>query len=326
MADQFIGRRVNLGVGRETTRGIAVAPTFWIPRTSLTFNDKVNKHIEEESLGVIDDSDAAFVTERWGEGDIEAEIRDKSFGLFLYSMLGTVSSVVKETTAYNHTFTLSETNLHQSLTFSISDPIGNVRFPLVMLNSLTLTVEVGGVAKFSSSWLSRPSDTWAAVTETYSVENKFRATDLIFKLAPTRTDLAATSEIPIKSLSITFNKNLLRSMVLGTVEPDDIFNQQLGIEGTITLDYENRTYRDYMINGTYRALSIDLLNSGVTIGASSNPQLQIILPRVHFFDWESTTALNEISIQTVNFKALRDVANNEDCIYQAILTNEQVSY
>jgi len=332
MATQHIGRRITLGVAREVTRGLGRVPQYWVPRTSLTFDDKVNKHLEEESLGVIDDADASFVTERWGEGDVEAEIRDKSFGLFLYAMLGTCASAVAETTAYNHTFTLAQTNNHQSLSFLISDPIGSdagegdYLFPLVMLDSLTLNLEVGGLATFSATFMSRPGDKFTNQTESFTVENKFRATDLAFKLAAARADLAAATAIPIKSLSITFSKNLLRSMVLGTVEPDDLFNQQFGLEGVITLDSEDRTKRDYMINNTYRAMSIDLLNQSVTIGATSNPRLQFTMPRVYFFDWSRDTSLNDISTQTVSFKALRDVANSENIIYNAVLTNEATSY
>jgi hypothetical protein len=334
MATQFIGRRINLGIGREATRGTGVTPTFWVPRTTLNFDFKVNKHLEEESLGVIEDSDATFVTEKWGEGNVEGEVRDKSFGLMLYAMLGSVSSALVggEAAVYDHTFSLSQTNNHQSLTFTVNNPIsddaseGDYRFPLVMLDSLDLTLEVGGVATYTSTWMSRPGDKWTKATASYTVENKFRATDLIFKVAADRASLGAASATAIKSLTIKFTKNLLRSMVLGTVEPDDLFNQQFGLEGTITLDHTSNTWRDYMLNNTYRAMSIQLLNAGVTIGNTSNPTLTFVMPRVHFMDWESDKSLNDISKQTVNFKALRDVANSESSIYSVVLRNTTASY
>lgn len=334
MANQFIGRRVNLGMAREATRGTYVTPAFWVPRTTLSFDDKVNKHIEEESLGVIDDSDAAYNTEKWSEGDVEGEIRSESFGLFLYSALGAVSSALVggEAAVYDHTFTLSQTNNHQSLSFTVNDPIsadageGDRAFPLVMLDSLTITVEVGTVANYSSTWISRPSDTWTESAPLYAVENKFVANHLSFKLAQQRAALGGATAIPLKSISITFSKNLLRSMVLGSIEPDDIFNQQLGVEGTFTLDHEDRTYRNLMLDNTYQAMEIALINDGVTIGVSSNPQLTITMPRCHFFDWERDNTLNDISVQTVNFKALRDVSLGEDLVYNAVLRNVTASY
>lgn len=328
MADQWVGRRATIGLARETTRGTYRAPQHWLPRTSLTFDDKVNKHLEEESLGVIDDSDATFLTERWGEGDMEAEVRDDSFGLLLYAMLGSLSTagVGGDAAAYDHTFTLSQTNNHQSLSITLDDPIDTTTFPLVMLDSLTLNVEVGSVATFSATFMSRAGDLATDQTPSFNVENKFRATDLGFKLAAARADLGAASAIPIKSLSVTFSKNLLRSMVLGTVEPDDIFNQQFGLEGSITLDNEDRTYRNYMLNNTYRAMEIKLENQSVTVGNSSNPTLTFTMPRCHFYDWEADKSLNDISTQTISFKGLRDVANSEALIYSAVLRNDQANY
>lgn len=336
MANQFIGRRVNLGVSKETARGVVEAgnPDFWIPRTTLTFDDKAGRHIEEESLGVIDDADRAFVTERWGEGEVSGEIRHNSFGLFLYNLLGTNAAALVggEAAVYDNTFTISQTNNHQSLTFCINDPIssdageGDTRFPLVMIDSLTINIEVGKVVTYTANFMSRPGDKWARATATYTVEQKLRATDLTFKMASARTDLAAASAIPIKSLSFTINKNLLRSMVLGSIEPDDIFNQQIGAEGTIVLDYEDKAKRNIYLADTYQAMLIQLVNQGTTIGVASFPSLTITLPRTFITEWNTDRTLNDISTQTFSFKALRDVANAEALIYSIVLRNAQNSY
>ena len=326
MVDQFIGRRINLGIAKEGVRGAGAVPTYWLPRTNLTFDEKAEKVISEESLGVIDDSHEAFVVSRWGEGDVEGEIKDKSMGVFLYGLLGTCSSAVKETTAYNHIFTEAQTNLHQSLSFTADDPIGDKIFKLVMMNNLTLSAALGKVIDFKSNFMSLPAVDSAGQIASYTVENKFVCNHLVFKLAANLAGLTAASEIRIKNLTITFNKNLLRSHVLGTIQPDDIFNQQFAVEGSFELDYQDRTYLDYMLSNNYKAMRIDLINDGTTIGATSNPQLQINMPRVHFFNWEGKKTLNEISTQTVNFKALRNVAGPNDLVSSIVLTNEAISY
>lgn len=335
MADQFIGRRVNLGVAREIARGTFAPPAVWVPRTTLTYDSKAGRHTEEESLGVIDDSDASFVTEKWAEGDLEGEIRHNSIGYFFYAMLGTVAPAVLvggEAAVWDHTFTLLQTNNHQSLSFLIDDPIGSLAFPLVMLDSLTINLEVGGLATFSSTWMGRSGNDYTKITPSYTLEQKFRATDLTFKHAVNVAGLGAAPAVPIKSMSMTFSKNLLRSMILGTIEPDDLFNQQIGIEGTMTLDYTNRTpgtpdfkplYLDEF--NQYRAAEFDFINNSVIIGNASNPEMTFTFPRIAITEWESDRSLNDISTETFSFKAHRDISTpppGSDLIQDIVLRNQ----
>lgn len=322
---KIIGARVAVGMGKESVRGTAVAPTYWVPWVSINFDDKVAKFVSEEALGVIDDAAEEFVGERWGEGDIEGEIRDKSFGLLLLATFGTVNSAVKETTAYNHTFTLAQTNQHQSLTIAVDDPNGDKQFPLAMIEKLSLDFVLGQIMRYTASFISKGSES-ASVSKTITLENKFIPTMATIKLASARSGLAAASPIKIQSLKLTINKNLKRKQMLGTMSPDDIINQAISIEGTIQLPYEDQTYLNYQLNQTYMAMSIDILNTGVTIGASSNPRLQIIFPRCSFRDWTNDRPKGELAEQTIGFKAMRDVTNSEDLMYQTILTNVATSY
>ena len=322
---KIIGARIAAGFGKETTRGTAVAPTFWIPWVNFTFDDKVQKYTSQEALGVLDDAAEEFVGERWGEGDFEGEIRDKSFGLLLYALFGTVNSAVKETTAYNHTFTISQTNQHQSLTVAIDDPNTDLQFPLVMIEKLALDIILGQLVRYNATFISKGSES-SNVSKSITVENKFVPTQVTIKLASTRAGLAAASAVKVQSLKLNVMKNLKRKHFLGSLSPDDIINQAIGIEGTFELPYEDQTYRNYMLNQTYMAMSIDILNTGVTIGATSNPRLQIIFPRCSFRDWTPNRPKGELYEQVIGFKAMRDVTNSEDLMYQTILTNTQTSY
>ena len=48
---KYIGRLVKLGVAREAVRGAGAAPVYHIPRTTLSFDDKVVKARSIGSLG-----------------------------------------------------------------------------------------------------------------------------------------------------------------------------------------------------------------------------------------------------------------------------------
>ena len=271
---KIIGGRINLGVARETARGTCLKPTYWIPWVTLNFDDKVTRVVSGEALGVIDDSHEGYNVEKWGEGDIEGEIRDDSFGLYLYALLGTLSTANVAGSTNDHTFTLANTNQHTSLTLSTEDPNGDKQFCLAMINTMAINLTLGEIIKYNIGFLSRGSHDTAvdSATGNFGVEDKFRCTDAEIKLAAARGDLAAASEISVQNLSITFNKNILRKHMLGTIQPDDLINQAFSVEGQFTLPYEDQTYRNLMHSNTYQAMEIKLENEDVTYGDGSNPR------------------------------------------------------
>ena len=45
---KIIGRLTSVGLGKESTRGTAVAPTFWVPVQSIDIDDKA-EYIDNDS-------------------------------------------------------------------------------------------------------------------------------------------------------------------------------------------------------------------------------------------------------------------------------------
>jgi hypothetical protein len=75
---------------------------------------------------------------------------------------------------------------------------------------------------------------------------------------------------------------------MGTVEPEDILSQEISVEGSLTLNLEDDTYRNYMLAGTYRAMEINL-------NRSASSSLDLVFPRVNFMEWEPDYNLAEIA-------------------------------
>lgn len=335
---KIIGGRANLAIARETTRGEAPSPAvgqyYWLPWTSWTFDDKVEKYISREALGVIDDTADQYITERWAEGNIEGEIRDKSFGLLLYAVFG-AESVAAAGTAYAHTYTMAQTNQHTSLAILVDDPNGDYMFELGMMESFELTIETGKLATFAANMVSRPSQTTSFAAGINSIptkatlgsENKFIASNAQIRLASDINNFGPAPEINIQNIKITFNKNLKRKQILGSTVPDDIINQTMSVEGSFQLPYENKIYKDYDLDNTYKAMEIVLENRAATIGgAGVYPKLKIVLPRVGFMDWTPQRPKGELYEQTIGFRAFRDVTNGNDQVYQVVLTNAVATY
>ena len=112
---------------------------------------------DEQAIGKIEGDIGSLITKRWAEGDIEGLVRDKSFGIILLALFGAVSSAVKETTAYDHTFSVSQSVQHPSLTIYIQHPAGAYKYALGMVNSLEITAEVGNFVKYTVGFLSKES-------------------------------------------------------------------------------------------------------------------------------------------------------------------------
>lgn len=326
---KYIGRLVNVGVGKETTRGTGATPTYEVPFTSFSFDDKIVQARSIGALSNIADSEEAFVTTKYGQGDLEGEIRAKSFGLFLYGMLGTLSTTgPTDTTVYTHSFTIAQTNTHQSLAFVVTDSNTTELYKLVMLDSLEITAELDQVVTYTASFMSKCARSTGLTVPAVVSEPKFTKKHLGVKIADDISSLAAASTISVKSISLKISKNVALDDVLGTAEPEDILNRQLSVEGELTLNYEAETYKNYMMGGTNKAMQIAFTNTDavVTGSASTYPSLTIQLPKVDFFDWEPAYDLDEIVTQKISFKASRDVANSQDIIYLCQLVNNITSY
>lgn len=307
----FTGRLVEVGIGKESPRGTGVAAAYWMSKTAITFDDKVNKALVVGSYGNI--TDAAMtgqVVSKWSEGNIEGEINANSFGLLLLALVGTDTPTgPAETEVYTHVYTLQNDVQHDSLTIHVKDPIGSLRFRLAMINSLSINVALGEFAKYAANFLSKFHQDEATPAVTYAIDTRFTHPDLTFKVAANVDAIAAASNISVKSLSLSIEKTVERVDVLGTLEPEDIVNKGIKISGSVELNYEDRTWRNYMLDGSVKAMQIKLTASKI-IGTTLHPILDLQFPKVHFFGWEPARGLGDIVSQTINFEIMYDLSNS----------------
>lgn len=328
---KFIGRQQEVGISKEATRGtINGTPAFWVPKTNFSVEDKTLKAKFQGNYGRIEGGDDAIPTLKWAEGEIELEATDKILGLLLYALFGTVSSA-SFNSAYKHTLTVQQSVQPTTLSLFMNDPIGagetptkSVAYARAMVNALEMDFELGELVKTRVSFLAHSHKDWTRLTPSYTAQNKFVHQNLIFKVAANSAGLDAASKINLQSLKLKFERAAIRENALGTVQPVDIVSRMFKVTGSMRLTYEDRTYRDYMMNGTKKAIRIDCVRSDVTIG-STNPAFRFDLPIVHFEQWEPSHPLEDISMQEINFEALYDVTNSE-LIDVAYVVNETASY
>lgn len=313
---KFIGRRGQLGIAVEATRGTAVSPTFFVPFSTMSFKDTIEEAREEQGFGVLADSDTKYVVMKMGEGEVEAQLYDKALGAILTGVLGASPSTAGSN-PYTHTYTLSNSNQHKSLSLYFEDPDRYELYRRAMVDSFEIKVEPSGIVEYTIGFKSHAAEDWTNQSSAYtSLGNKFLHQHVQTRIAANVGALSAATPISLKSLELTISKNTTFDAVIGTVEPEDILNQQLSVEGSFELNLEDDTYRDYMLNGDHKSMEIYLFRS-----PSSSLKLQ--LPRVDFSEWEPDYSLNEIAKQTINFKANYDAANALDIISTCELINAQ---
>ena len=327
MTSPFIGRRIEVGIAKESSRGVGVAPTYWIRKAALDFIEKVDKIKSDMGVGHIAQHITSVKTDQWAEGTIEGEIRDKMFGLLLTAAMGATSTPsAYATTAFQHAWTLTNTNLHQSLCIGYKDPIGDLMFELAMLNSLKVDITAGDLARFTADFMSKyPVD--SVLTASYDAdENLFRGRDLQVKIAANQAALDAATAISVKSLTFTIAKNLTRDNVCGTLGAENIFNTVFSITGQMVLNFTDLTYRNYLLNNNTKALRIRLTNADVPIGdGTGNPIFTLDLRKVGFEEWTRDAGLDDIVSQTISFEAFYDPATG-GMIDALTLNNEVASY
>ncbi|MBI2025416.1 hypothetical protein HYT04_01350 [Candidatus Kaiserbacteria bacterium] len=322
-----IGRLIQIGIARETTRGTSPASaTYWIPHNEFDIFEKDTKITDEQTRGVIEDSVGQSIVKKWAEGGLKAPIGDRHFPLLLYGIFGTLASSVKsgETLVYDHNISVQQGAQHQSLSLYIDDPLGGQDYAhaLAVLASLEIAYEQGKFVDYAANFKSKKGAT-ATLTPSTTAENRFLPQHLTFKLASTQAGLDAAGATVIKSLSLKIEQNIEDDDVLGNSAPADFLNKQFAIEGTLEAIWQNETdFKNAALAGTAQAMRIDLVNSDVTIGTASNPRVKIDLHSVVFKEITRPVRINELVKQTVSFKAHY---NTTDSKMASVLCNNLVS-
>jgi hypothetical protein len=324
-----IGKLFSFGVAKEATRGTAESSaSYWIPWLNLDIQERDNKVLDEASIGVIEDSVDQKIVKQWAEGKWDAPIGDKHFPLILLASLGTISSALKsgETAVYDHTITVVQNAQHPSLTFFIDDPLtgADYKHALGVITSLEIKYELGKYLQYTAN-IKAKKGTSATINPATTSENKFLPQHLTFKLANNLAGLDTANAISLKSLSLKIEKNIEDDDVLGNIAPIDFLNKQFSIEGTLEAIWQNESdFKTIALSGTPKAMRIDLVNSDVTIGNSSNPRIKIDLAKVIFKEITRPVTVGDIVKQTLAFKAHYSISDNK--MVTILVNNTVASY
>ncbi len=324
MSAKFIGRQIQVGIGKESARGTVVEPTFWLQNMNVDVEDKFEGVADENTLAVIEDAQDFKVTKKFAEGEVGGKVTDKSIGLLLLSALGGLSTAAgSESSTYVHTFSVQQDAQHDSLTVEVKNPNEQKAHGNGVVNKLGIKASLGKMVEITVGFLAKLGVA-STSTPSYTSENSFIAKDVSVKFAANIAGLGAASAVAIKDVEINIEKNVESDDVLGNVEPADFLNKQLSVSGSVELVYDATTYKALALAGTSRAMRITIENADAIIGTTLHPKLVIDLAKVKFTEWARTSDQNEIIKQTLNFKAFYSLSDTS--MISVALTNAQATY
>lgn len=325
---KFIWRKINIWLWKETTRGTVSTTPVWLPKTDLSFEEKIKTINDESSVwNIVDATDSIVINKTW-EWDIWWIVEANSiWNLFLALFwIDTVDN--PETWVYIHKFELSNSNTIQSYSIFVNDPVlWSKTYPLATLENLTITFETGSYIKYKASFKSKTEE---ASTESvsYDVElSKFNASNNIrLFYADNYSDLIndTATDICSKSFEITFNKNLEEDFCLGNITPVDYINKQFSVEWSFTWTYKDNNLRDIIMNWDKKAIWFVISDWNTVLWTNHHPKLQIQLALASFTEFNRTQWNNEVVSQTCKFKWL--YSKNDWLLWGIVLTNSTESY
>lgn len=317
MSAKFSGRQFNVGIAKESSRGTAVAATYWLYYDTLTIDDEIRVAKNETVMGVIEKGIGQDITTFESKGTINGNITDLGFGLLLRSIMGTDTVGSVESGVKDHVFTVLQTAQHPSLTFSVFEPNSNsgtsgYAYPLSVIDELEMTFEIGKYATYKATFMGNKGANKSSDTLSYVAENLFRPQDGTFKLASSLSGLSGASAITITKAVITLKQNTEADIVIGNTSPVDRLNKEFTCDGSLELKYSDRSMIDtYLLAGLAQAVSIAFANTSVTIGAASNPTLTIRLAKALFESVARKVDSKGIVSQTVKFTAYYSLSDTE---------------
>jgi hypothetical protein len=193
MSQRGIGRLVQIGLGKESTRGTAnTTAGYWNPYMDLTIDEKKEFVTDSQAYGIIEDNVNLTQTKKWVAGTLTGNLYDTSFPPLLYAMFGTYAKAGSG--PYTHTFTVGETAQHQSYTFLLHDPLAAVDYSYAngVIEKLEINFALKQFIQFTASIMAQSGVVQSTFSPSTTTENRFLPQYLVAGFAPSLAGVQGT--------------------------------------------------------------------------------------------------------------------------------------
>lgn len=308
---EIIGRDVEMGVATEATRGTKeTVADKWSRKTSANIVEKAVHAQDDTTRGVLEDGEGRRVVQKYSEGDFEGIVQADVLGWFLSNIYGTVVSSNVSGSIYSHLFTLNQGIQHQSLTLFVKDgSVQQLVFPNSMINTLELSVSMDDYVRYTASFVGSAGED-NTDTPSYDTEYDFIAKDVVIKIADAEAELAGATATKAKDLSIKWDQGLIRDHVVGSYNPDDVYNARMMIDGSFTLNFADQTFKDLYLGDNSKYMSITITGD-TDLGSGNYPTITILLYKVQFMDWNRSGGASDLVTEPISFRAFYNATDGK---------------
>lgn len=303
---------------KESTWGTALTPTKSIAvRPTGGFVTKEDTQLIPAIRGQLSKNYNAIKGKVSHEGSFTFDCFEDYVGYILLSALGTDTPATKgaETIVFVHSFTESAAKPSLTIEQAITEDVR--RFAGSICNSFKISSKPGETVQVDASFLAKTFATATAITPAFTTVASFNHTQVVAKIGGSTIG-------EIENFEIEYKNNLEMVYALGSAEPS--YNAPGGSEVTIKFDlYLDSTSLTRLTN--YLALTPEsceiIITDPATIGSSSHPVLDILIPKVAYTAGE-TKITDKANVLSISGTGYYDTATSQ--LLNTQLTNLVASY
>jgi hypothetical protein len=307
---KYSGRLEAVGVAVEAVRGTAeLTPQKWVKHVSSDIVSKVDSVIDENVMGIMEDSPNSRVVKKWFGGSLDGTLYVDVLGYLLLNIYGSETPTQESGTAYSHEFEMEQSIEHQTLTvFRKDGDVIQKAYAGSVVNTLEISGTTGALVKMVATIICG-SETSNASNPSYDEEYDFIGRDISIKLADEENDLPSTVATEMKEVKITWDTGALSDFNLGSYYPKN-YNAKMSIEVELKRSMEDTTFEDLWSSGEAKYIEITI-EGEATIGTAAKPTVVLLLNKAIVQDWSRSAGANDLAEETIKFKGFYNSTDNQ---------------
>lgn len=298
-----IGRKSFIGLGKETTPGVPVAPTVYTPWTEQTLMEKHTPIADIAAKGTRDPQRGSVQGKQWGEGSVMVNLDATNVGYFFLMLFGSVSSATAAGSVKDHTFTKNDSNTPQTYSIVLDRGVDQNLFVYATAKSAELKF-TDDLATLKTEFITQDPVTSTSGTLSTASGIIYAWKDATVRFGTTISGALSAAATQVSELTLTIDNNSAPSWRSGVQQPASIDHGPFLMKGTFKLFFEDRTQLNNYVNLVKQSMVIQFTGRG--IGSSLNELINIYLPLVRVDDIVVETPVDGFMMVTAQFTAEYD--------------------
>lgn len=316
-----IGRKGWIGIGTESSPGVPVAISDYVPFTELTLKPMHEPIPNEAAYGVREKTFDASLGKKWSEGDVTINCDSDDVGFFLIGALGTDTPANVAGSVYDHVITRNNSNTPQTYTVTMDRGVDRQYYRSVAVKSLEFSVS-DALVEAKASLLGKFPITTTSGSLTTASGGLYSFGDAQFAFGATVAAAGSATNLKPHDMKLKIENNTTAVFRHGSYEPDTINHGEFEATAEGSIYFETTTERDAYYNLTKQAASFKLTGQGLGGGYTSS--LEFRMYRTHYESFELETGLSDFFAEKFTIRCDYDNANSKSI--DAVLRNVRASY